>query len=224
MSRLLLTVLLALALGATNAHGDAVPVGGGITVNCFLFGTAVPTDCGAPTLKNPVTFAIPEGGATEPFIEYGLVLKFNVPFTKMGLTDMLDPTDANDNPCPLTNYPLSCISDQVSSVNDRATGNGEILFRSDPPPPLGGFRFLRGNSVGCVEKALSGCMFTLDVGPVTLTFSSDGDFPLPSPSSDLVVIKPTPEPSAMVSLGIVLGIIALARSLRLRSLLSRQRV
>jgi hypothetical protein len=187
---------------AIRAHANVVQVGGGITVDCVLFGTNVPTDCGAPTLINPVTFSVPEGGATEPVVEYGLLMTFNVPFTKTGLTDMLDPTDASNQPCPLTNYPLSCISDQVSSVNVPATGNGSILFRSDPPPLINGIRFVRGDSVGCVQLALSGCTFSLNVGPVVLTFFSDGNFPLPSPSSDSVAITPTPEPASFVLFGL----------------------
>src|SRR5690242_3666772 len=99
----------------------------------------VDVDDGCDGAPSPVTFAIPEGGPGEPFIEFGLLMAFNVPFTKTGLIDMLDPTDAGGNPCPLTDYPLSCISDQVASVNS-ANGNGSILFRSDPPPLINGIR------------------------------------------------------------------------------------
>src|SRR5215471_16040739 len=183
MSRLPAALLLALALLAAKGYANVVPVGGGITVDCVLFGTPVPMDCGNPVLMNPVTFSIPEGGANEPFIEFGLLMNFNVPFTRgLGLTDILDPTNANGDPCPLANYPASCISDQVSVVNVQATGNGSILFRSDPPPLLNGFGFLPGNSVGCVELPLSGCTFRLDVGPAILTIFSDGNFVLPSPN------------------------------------------
>jgi hypothetical protein len=215
MPKLTVVLFLALVMSVTKANANTVQIGNGVTVDCVLFGTAQPTDCGAPTLVKPVTFAVPEGGPNEPFIEFGLLMNFNVPFTSnLGLIDMLDPTDANQKPCPTQGYTASCISDQVSIVNVKATGDGSILFRSDPPPLLNGFTFLPGDSVGCVEGTFSGCTFSVNVGPVFLTFSSDGDFILPSPSSDLVAITPTPEPSGLLPLVIVLSMIVLARGVR----------
>src|SRR5262249_14239845 len=99
-----------------------------------------------------------------------------------------------------------------------------ILFRSDPPPLLNGFGFLPGNSVGCVELALSGCTFRLDVGPAILTIFSDGDFVLPSPNSDLVAITPTPEPSEAEPSALVLGMIALVQYARSSALPTMRRI
>src|SRR5215470_10724899 len=118
MSKLVRMMFLGLVLVATVARANVVPVGPGITVDCTLFGTAMPTDCGTPTLTNPLTFSVPEGGPGEPFIEFGLVLDFNVPFTSgLGLIDMLEATDANNMPCNPSDYTGGCISDQISAVS-----------------------------------------------------------------------------------------------------------
>ncbi|MBV9374692.1 MAG: hypothetical protein JO320_06505 [Alphaproteobacteria bacterium] len=220
MFSFLSTLLLALTFVVTNVHANVVPVGNGITVNCRLFASLTFTDCGPPLLTNPVTFAVPEAGLTEPSIEFEMELDFNVPFstafTEIPLTDILDPFDANGRPCPLSGYPLSCISDQLIGGNaPMDNGNGVIGFRSDPPNLIEDFGFFAGGSAGCIEQVSSGCSFSLDLGPVIVSFFSDDDR-FTSPSSDLVTIIPTPEPPAILILGIGLGITALLRFARLQ--------
>ena len=213
MLSFLSTMLLALTFVVTHAHANVVPVGNGITVNCRLFANVTVTDCGPPLLTNPVTFAVPEAGFTEPSTEFELGLDFNVPFntafTEIPLTDILDPIDANGRLCPLVGYPLSCISDQLGGGNSPfSNGNGVIGFRSDPPNLVEDFGFFAGGSAACIEQVSSGCTFSLDLGPVILSFFSDDDR-FTSSSSDLVTIIPTPEPPAILILGIGLGITAL---------------
>lgn len=217
MSRWLFMALLACLLYPAEVSANIVPLGNGITVNCFrFFDFADPEDCGPPDLRDPVTFTIPEGGGpNEPFIEFGLFLVFNAPFTRTGRFDVIEQTDASGDPCPMMNYKLSCITDQISALNAGAAGNGSIVIRSDPPPTIDGGRFVAGaDAVGCKEGAAGGCTFTVNFGPVVMTFFSDGDFLLPSQASDIVMLRVS-EPSTVLLLGAaIVGLAAVSRKSR----------
>jgi len=192
-------LFLLVLLFSASGRAAAVPVSNGVTVTCQM------SDGTACVPVGPLAWAIAEP-ANDTTTEPGISLMFNVPFQTTGTLNLLDPTDATGAACPMTNYPLSCVSDQVTFGNG-VTGNGVIAFFSDPNSLI-----LAGNfPVGCTEDIVAGCTtsFPVAAAPINLSVAvfSDGDFPSPGSSvtSDRISLTVVPEPSSLMLLGTALA-------------------
>jgi hypothetical protein len=192
--RLLLAFLTLSIFTIDNPVGNAapipIPMGGGLTVDCVSAGCQ-------QVRGNPLTFAV-----LEPANENGaeaLDLNFNAPVVAPVDFNILDATDAAGKPCPLTNYPIACVSDEVLLGNLAANNkNAVVLFTSDFDA-----NFVNTLPAACIETVVAGCtaVFTATFPQGVFAFRafSDGDL-VPALQSDTISVSFAPEPASWLLL------------------------